>query len=224
MLKFPSGVLLWCLCRVYIYNEGLVRFCTERYSRPAAANLACSYMHLTNYAVNKHNTGAYSTTTTAATGGTGSMESTALAATANAPAYGVGLDPVRVNEAPACSAGTAASACSSTTRVHSASSRCGGSSSSNQSSCCSLRSHPGNGVGCYTSSSGHHGGGDSSNNSSDRTTGVGTACGSSGSGGGVGGDSGIRDLSSSKWSFQQLRDHLERQGEKGVGWLCVLKR
>eukprot|EP00877_Chromochloris_zofingiensis_P014368 jgi/Chrzof1/9185/Cz03g39030.t1 len=42
--------------RVFLYNEGLVRFCTEPYSRPCAGNLDCAYMHLTNYAVNKKNT------------------------------------------------------------------------------------------------------------------------------------------------------------------------
>lgn len=41
---------------MFLYNEGLVRFCTEPYSRPCAGNLDCAYMHLTNYAVNKKNT------------------------------------------------------------------------------------------------------------------------------------------------------------------------
>ncbi|DBA76353.1 TPA: hypothetical protein ACH3X1_010064 [Trebouxia sp. C0004] len=41
--------------RVFIYKEGLVRFCTEKYRAPQASNLKAAYMHLTNYAVNKHN-------------------------------------------------------------------------------------------------------------------------------------------------------------------------
>jgi hypothetical protein len=45
--------------RVFIYKEGLVRFCTAPYSKPTSSNLGCAYMHLTNYAVNKHNTEAF---------------------------------------------------------------------------------------------------------------------------------------------------------------------
>ncbi|KAF6266193.1 tubulin-tyrosine ligase family-domain-containing protein [Scenedesmus sp. NREL 46B-D3] len=47
--------------RVFIYKEGLVRFCTAPYSKPTARNLGCAYMHLTNYAVNKHNAEAFVT-------------------------------------------------------------------------------------------------------------------------------------------------------------------
>jgi hypothetical protein len=43
---------------VFLYHEGLVRFCTTPYRPPTSKNLACSFMHLTNYAVNKHNTAA----------------------------------------------------------------------------------------------------------------------------------------------------------------------
>jgi hypothetical protein len=46
-------------CRVFLYKEGLVRFCTTPYKRPTSNNLACNFMHLTNYAVNKHNTAAF---------------------------------------------------------------------------------------------------------------------------------------------------------------------
>jgi hypothetical protein len=42
-----------------MYKEGLVRFCTAPYCKPTSKNLACAYMHLTNYAVNKHNTDAF---------------------------------------------------------------------------------------------------------------------------------------------------------------------
>lgn len=41
--------------RVFLYNDGLARFCTEKYSAPRSENLADVCMHLTNYAVNKHN-------------------------------------------------------------------------------------------------------------------------------------------------------------------------
>ncbi|KAL2635285.1 hypothetical protein R1flu_006764 [Riccia fluitans] len=41
--------------RFYLYREGIVRFCTEKYSKPDPGNLSLSCMHLTNYAVNKHN-------------------------------------------------------------------------------------------------------------------------------------------------------------------------
>jgi hypothetical protein len=40
--------------RVFVYREGLARFCTVPYARPTAANLGTACMHLTNYAVNKH--------------------------------------------------------------------------------------------------------------------------------------------------------------------------
>jgi hypothetical protein len=44
---------------VLIYKEGLVRFCTAPYCKPTSKNLVCTYMHLTNYAVNKHNAEAF---------------------------------------------------------------------------------------------------------------------------------------------------------------------
>lgn len=40
--------------RVYVYNEGLVRFATSRYHEPTGVNSTNVFMHLTNYAVNKH--------------------------------------------------------------------------------------------------------------------------------------------------------------------------
>ncbi|KAL0213194.1 hypothetical protein RCL1_006820 [Eukaryota sp. TZLM3-RCL] len=40
---------------IYLYNEGLGRFCTEKYVEPSSRNLENAYMHLTNYAINKHN-------------------------------------------------------------------------------------------------------------------------------------------------------------------------
>ena len=41
--------------RLYIFEDGLARFATEPYQRPCSANLANTYMHLTNYAINKNN-------------------------------------------------------------------------------------------------------------------------------------------------------------------------
>lgn len=41
--------------RMYLFNDGLVRLCTEEYTKPSADNVAVKCMHLTNYAINKHN-------------------------------------------------------------------------------------------------------------------------------------------------------------------------
>jgi predicted small integral membrane protein len=70
-------LFVWCLhmCvwdrRVFLHKEGLVRFCTTPYKKPAVSNLGCSYMHLTNYAVNKHNTAAFVAPTAAAAAAAG---------------------------------------------------------------------------------------------------------------------------------------------------------
>lgn len=39
--------------RIFVYNEGLARFCTEPYETPKSDNLDNKFMHLTNYAINK---------------------------------------------------------------------------------------------------------------------------------------------------------------------------
>lgn len=39
--------------RVYLFRDGLVRLCTEEYTRPNSSNLHDRCMHLTNYSVNK---------------------------------------------------------------------------------------------------------------------------------------------------------------------------
>jgi len=39
----------------FIADEGLARFCTEKYNAPTAENLKHTYMHLTNYSLNKMN-------------------------------------------------------------------------------------------------------------------------------------------------------------------------
>ena len=41
--------------RIFLYKEGLARFCTEEYQAPKESNLDQAFMHLTNYAVNKKN-------------------------------------------------------------------------------------------------------------------------------------------------------------------------
>lgn len=40
--------------RVYMYNDGLVRFATEKYSNDPK-NLSKKFMHLTNFSINKRN-------------------------------------------------------------------------------------------------------------------------------------------------------------------------
>ncbi|XP_034947794.1 tubulin polyglutamylase ttll6-like isoform X2 [Chelonus insularis] len=40
--------------RIYVYNDGLVRFATCRYKEPTNQNTSNVFMHLTNYSVNKH--------------------------------------------------------------------------------------------------------------------------------------------------------------------------
>lgn len=42
--------------RVFVYREGLARFCTTPYARPSPDNLGTLTAHLTNYAVNKRST------------------------------------------------------------------------------------------------------------------------------------------------------------------------
>lgn len=41
--------------RIYIYQEGMARFCTEPYVPPKSSNLEQVYSHLTNYSLNKKN-------------------------------------------------------------------------------------------------------------------------------------------------------------------------
>lgn len=41
--------------RVYVYKEGLARFCTEKYEKPNSKNMNQSFKFLTNYSLNKHN-------------------------------------------------------------------------------------------------------------------------------------------------------------------------
>ena len=39
--------------RMYLFHNGLVRMCTDEYVKPTAENLGNTFMHLTNYAINK---------------------------------------------------------------------------------------------------------------------------------------------------------------------------
>ena len=41
--------------RVYVYKEGMARFCTEKYQDPSPDNLEHVFCHLTNYSLNKKN-------------------------------------------------------------------------------------------------------------------------------------------------------------------------
>ena len=41
--------------RLFVYEEGLARFATEKYQVPNKNNLKKVFMHLTNYAINKKN-------------------------------------------------------------------------------------------------------------------------------------------------------------------------
>ncbi|GAB4815434.1 hypothetical protein N2152v2_002480 [Parachlorella kessleri] len=57
--KFDMRIYVLVRCcdplRVFIHEEGLARFCTNKYEPPSASNITNNYTHLTNYAVNKHN-------------------------------------------------------------------------------------------------------------------------------------------------------------------------
>lgn len=40
--------------KAYLFEEGLVRFCTSNYEEPNTGNMYNQYIHLTNSAINKH--------------------------------------------------------------------------------------------------------------------------------------------------------------------------
>ena len=58
---FKFDLRIYCLVssvkplRMYLFHDGLVRMCTEEYVKPTKQNINNTCMHLTNYAVNKHN-------------------------------------------------------------------------------------------------------------------------------------------------------------------------
>lgn len=47
-------VTSYCPLKVYVYNDGLVRFATEPYSTDAKS-LSQKFVHLTNFSINKKN-------------------------------------------------------------------------------------------------------------------------------------------------------------------------
>jgi hypothetical protein len=57
---YKFDLRLYCLVtsvkplRMYLFQDGLVRMCTEEYVKPTKQNISNVCMHLTNYAVNKH--------------------------------------------------------------------------------------------------------------------------------------------------------------------------
>lgn len=57
--KFDLRIYVLITCcdplRILLFREGLCRFCTNPYQRPNAENLMNTFMHLTNYSINKHN-------------------------------------------------------------------------------------------------------------------------------------------------------------------------
>ncbi len=50
-------VLVTCVdpLRIFLYNDGLIRLGTVEYEKPSSSNIKQTFMHLTNYAINKKN-------------------------------------------------------------------------------------------------------------------------------------------------------------------------
>jgi tubulin polyglutamylase TTLL6/13 len=40
--------------KIYVFEDGLARFATEKYQKPDDKNIKNLFMHLTNYAINKN--------------------------------------------------------------------------------------------------------------------------------------------------------------------------
>lgn len=45
--------------RIYLFHDGLCRFATASYQSPNASNIKDTFMHLTNYSINKYNKGVF---------------------------------------------------------------------------------------------------------------------------------------------------------------------
>jgi hypothetical protein len=45
--------------KIYLFDEGIARFSTEKYVEPSEENFKNTYMHLTNYSLNKNNTAKF---------------------------------------------------------------------------------------------------------------------------------------------------------------------
>ena len=41
--------------KIFVFDDGLVRLCTEKYKPPTKSNALDQCIHLTNYAINKEN-------------------------------------------------------------------------------------------------------------------------------------------------------------------------
>lgn len=65
-LKFDLRIYVLILnlnpLEIYLYDEGLVRFATVDYKAPTSDNIHQTYMHLTNYSLNKRSAGYKHTT------------------------------------------------------------------------------------------------------------------------------------------------------------------
>lgn len=54
-LRIYVGLMSVNPLRIYIYDEGLVRLATVKYTQVIAGSKTNQYTHLTNYSLNKHN-------------------------------------------------------------------------------------------------------------------------------------------------------------------------
>ena len=54
-LRIYVLITSWDPLKIFIYNEGMVRFATEEWDIESGTNYDNLYMHLTNYAINKEN-------------------------------------------------------------------------------------------------------------------------------------------------------------------------
>jgi hypothetical protein len=210
----PALTLLFAgVCRVFLYHEGLVRFCTTPYKRPTIKNSSCNYMHLTNYAVNKHNTAAFVAPTTAAATAPQAPAAAARAApsapgaAAAEAARGIPAGPKEA--APLLSAAVGCCA-GSQPAIHHSSSRADGCDWQQQrQQQQEQHTEAVDGLAAESRATAAEAAGAAAMG---ETTAAAAAA-AADRGEGQGGDA-------SKWSFQQLRQHLEAQG---VAWRVIHK-